>query len=243
MRHAVVHELPALSARAVVALLLKLGAIAILLIAVVAFPAVSQTRGVRTLELKGGDTLRRGELATVYPTRMPVLRESNPVAVMALEAARVTRDSIARQDTPRTDLTQTLADARVIGLRPVEVFDRMSTIIHFDVGSAEIRPDAIAALEGKLDLLRGLPALRIRIEGQADVRGSTASNITLAWARAGAAKVWLTDRGIAADRIEAVGFSAWRPICEGRNESCLWQNRRAEFVIVAGAGGEAPRSR
>ena len=388
MRHAVVHELPALSARAVIALLLKVGAIAIFFIGVLAFPALSQTRGMRTLELNtfgrytdfapatnlqsgvggglrlgyfvhprweleggvgftrvdrmagtatqnvfpllldltynmplgsnelllgggavhndygdydawgtsltagvrvpfgrsaalrvdgtreyvnGGDTLRRhsnwgfrlglswmlpkrsvtsdritigrGELATVYPTRMPLLRESNPVAVMALEAARVTRDSIARNDTALTGRTPTMAEVRLPRLRPVEVYDRMSTVIHFDVGSAEIRPDAVAALEGKLDLLRGMPALRIRIEGQADVRGSTAGNITLAWARAGAAKVWLTDRGIAADRIEAVGFSAWRPICEDRNESCLWQNRRAEFVIVAGADGEAPRSR
>ena len=220
-----------------------MGAIAIFFIGVLALPALSQTRGMRTLELKGRDTIGRGELARVYPTRMPLLLESNPVAVMALEAARVTRDSIARSDVARTGRMQTMAEPRVPHLRPVEVYDRMSTVIHFDVGSTEIRPDAVAALEGKLDLLRGIPALRIRIEGQADVRGSTAGNITLAWARAGAAKVWLTDRGIAADRIEAVGFSAWRPICEDRNESCLWQNRRAEFVIVAGADGEAPRSR
>ena len=68
-----------------------------------------------------------------------------------------------------------------------------------------------------------------------DARGSSADNITLAWTRAVAAKLWLTDRGIASERIEAVGFSAWRPRCEDPYESCWWQNRRAEFVIVAGA--------
>ena len=106
--------------------------------------------------------------------------------------------------------------------------------IHFHVGSAEIRPDAIAALHAKLDLLRGIPALRIRVEGQADVRGSSASNITLAWTRAEAAKHWLTARGIASDRIDAVGFSSWRPICEDPQESCLWQTT-CRVVIVAGA--------
>lgn len=174
-------------------------------------------------------TISRGELATVYPAAMPALRESNPVAIMALETDRAAR-------------TQQLVAARVSGLRAVEVRDRMSTTIHFDVGSSAIRPDAIAALESKLDLLRGIPALQIRIEGQADVRGSNAGNITLAWERANAAKLWLTSRGIPSDRIDAVGFSASRPICEDRHESCLWQNRRAEFVIIAGADADVPRT-
>jgi outer membrane protein OmpA-like peptidoglycan-associated protein len=183
-------------------------------------------------------TISRGELATVYPAQMPLLRESNPVTIMGLETDRAVHDSIARQDSLGAARTQRLAESRIAGLRPVEIEDRMSTTIHFDVGSSEIRPDAMAALEAKLDLLHGLPALRIRIEGQADARGSSADNITLAWTRAGAAKRWLTERGIGSDRIEAVGFSAWRPICEDPYESCWWQNRRAEFVIVAGAGVE-----
>jgi outer membrane protein OmpA-like peptidoglycan-associated protein len=182
-------------------------------------------------------TISRGELATVYPIHMPLLRESNPVTIMGFETDRAVRDSVARLDVLRGDRTQRMPESRVAGLRTVEIEDRMSTTIYFDAGSSEIRPDAIAALEAKLDLLRGIPELRIRIEGQADARGSSADNITLAWTRAGAAKRWLTSRGIAADRIEAVGFSAWRPICADPYESCWWQNRRAEFVIVAGADG------
>lgn len=177
-------------------------------------------------------TIGRGELATVYPVHMPALRESNPVAIMQLEADRAGRDPFA----------QGVAGVRVAGLRSIEMHDRMSMAVHFDVGSAVIRPDAIAALEAKLDLLRGIPAMRIRIEGQADARGSSASNTTLAWTRAEAAKRWLTTRGIASDRIDAVGFSSWRPVCEGSQESCLWQNRRAEFVIVAGAAADIPRT-
>ncbi len=172
--------------------------------------------------------IRRGELAPAYPRPMPRLTESNPVAILQLETDRVTRDAAFN-------------GARMAGLRPIEMHDRMGMAIHFDVGSAEIRPDAIAALDSKLALLRGVPALRIRIEGQADARGSSASNTTLAWTRAEAAKRWLTARGIASDRIDAVGFSSWHPICEDRHESCLWQNRRAEFVIVAGTGADVPR--
>jgi outer membrane protein OmpA-like peptidoglycan-associated protein len=183
-------------------------------------------------------TFSRDELILVDFIRMPVLRESNPVAIMNLETERVRRDSASRQESIRTERTQRLAEARVAGLRRVELYDRMSTTIHFDIGSSEIRPDASAALESKLDLLREIPALRIRIEGQADVRGSSASNITLAWKRAEAAKLWLTNRGVANDRIEVVGFGEGRPICEDSHESCWSQNRRNEFVIVAGAGAD-----
>ncbi len=180
-------------------------------------------------------TVGRAGLATVDLVRMPLLRESDPVAILGLEAERVRHDAASRQDSIRGERTQQLTEARVAGLPRVELYDRMSTTIHFDVGSSEIRPDAIAALDAKLDLLRKIPALRIRIEGQADVRGTNAANIPLAWKRAGAAKLWLTNRGIAADRIEAVGFGELRPLCGDSHESCWWQNRRDEFVIVAGA--------
>ena len=179
-------------------------------------------------------TTSHNGLVMVSPVRMPLLRESDPVVIMQLETDRAARGAVARQSSLSDDRTRELARARVAGLRTVEIRDRMSTTIHFDAGSSEIRPDAIAALEAKLDLLHGIPALRIRIEGQADVRGSSADNITLAWARAEAAKRWLTKRGIASDRLDAVGFSAQRPLCEDRYESCWWQNRRVEFVIVAG---------
>ena len=110
-----------------------------------------------------------------------------------------------------------------------------------NAGSFEIRPDAFAALDAELDLLRGIPALRIRIEGQADARGSSANNIALAWARAAAAKVWLTDRGI--PPIASTQWASARGVrsVKAVSESCLWQNRRAEFVIIAGADADVPR--
>ena len=171
-------------------------------------------------------TRPRGELATVNRRTMPLLRESDPVAIMALETDRAAR-------------AQRLAEARGFGLGAVEVQNRLSAMIRFGVGSSVLRSDAVAALQSMFDWLRGMPALQIRIEGQGDAVDSSATNITLAWARAEAAKLWLASRGIPSDRIDAVAFSASRLICEGPSESCLWQNRRAEFVIVAG-GDAAP---
>ena len=224
MRHAIVQDPPALDARSIIAFLLKVTVVALFLLAVLGAGAFAQQ-------------------PSVTRAQMPLLRESDPVAIMRLESSRATRDSIAHQNSLRSDSRPHLADVRVVALLPVEVSDRMGTTIHFDVGRSEIRDDAVVAMEGKLDLLRGLPEMRIRIEGQADTRGSNAYNIGLAWSRAGAAKLWLTDRGIASDRIDAVGFSSRRPICQDAQESCWWQNRRAEFVIVAGADTDVPRTR
>lgn len=197
MQHAVVYEPPTLGARAIIRALLKLAGIAILLTALLAFPALSQQMGVRTLDV----------------VRMPLLRESDPVAIMGLETARARRDSASRQDSR----------------------DGVDATIHFDVGSSKVRSDASVTLGETLVLLRSFSALRIRIEGQADVPGSTAYDITLAWDRAGAAKLWLTNHGMDPDRIDAVGYSEGRPLCGSRISACSLGIRRDEFLIVAGA--------
>jgi outer membrane protein OmpA-like peptidoglycan-associated protein len=175
-------------------------------------------------------TTRFARPATLSPVRMPLLRESDPVAIMGLETERARRDSASRQDSIRTERTRRLA-ADVGNATPR---DGVGATIHFDIGSSRIRSDASVALEETLDLLRRVPSLRIRIEGQADARGSTAYNITLAWDRAGAAKVWLTNHGMDPDRIDAVGYREGLPICEERNDACWSRMRSDEFVIVAG---------
>lgn len=159
------------------------------------------------------------------------------------ETAAMTIDRTMMAERPPARLLPAASPVPIAHLAVAEARDRMGLTIRFDVGSAAIRGDAVAALEAKLDLLRGLPALRVRIEGQADVRGSTADDITLAWARAGAAKLWLINRGISANRIDVIGYGAGRPVCDDSAEACPWQNHRDKFVIVAGADLDVPESR
>jgi outer membrane protein OmpA-like peptidoglycan-associated protein len=157
---------------------------------------------------------------------------------MQLETERARRDSTARQDSIRGKRTPRLA--ATVG--KARLPDGVGATIHFDVGSSRIRSDASVTLGETLQLLRNLPALRIRIEGQADVPGSTAYDITLAWDRAGATKVWLSNHGLDPDRIDAVGYSEGRPLCEGRIDTCSSPIRRDEFLIVAGADPVVPAS-
>jgi len=59
--------------------------------------------------------------------------------------------------------------------------------------------------------------MRIRIEGNADERGSDEYNLALGQRRAASAKRYLVDHGIAADRFDLVSYGEERPVCTEHN--------------------------
>lgn len=52
---------------------------------------------------------------------------------------------------------------------------------------------------------------------------------------AAAVKRYLVARGVEESRLETVSFGEQRPVCQTADEPCWQQNRRAEFVLIAGA--------
>jgi peptidoglycan-associated lipoprotein len=106
--------------------------------------------------------------------------------------------------------------------------------IYFDFDSASLRSDQRSNAEAKVPILTANPALRIRIEGNADERGSAEYNIALGMRRAAEMKRFLTERGVDGGRIETVSFGEERPVCTAHEESCWQQNRRDDFRITAG---------
>ena len=109
--------------------------------------------------------------------------------------------------------------------------------IYFDFDKSNIRPDAEATLQRKLPWLNANPGMRIRIEGNADERGSDEYNLALGQRRAASAKKWLVDHGVAADRFDLVSYGEERPVCTEHNEACWQQNRRDDFRIVTYPSG------
>jgi peptidoglycan-associated lipoprotein len=104
--------------------------------------------------------------------------------------------------------------------------------IYFDFDKSDIRTDAAATLDRKIPWLQANPGMRIRIEGNADERGSDEYNLALGQRRAAAAKRYLVERGIDAARFDLVSYGEERPVCTEHDESCWQQNRRDDFVIV-----------
>lgn len=138
----------------------------------------------------------------------------SPPAVVVVDRSAAVADSIRRAtEAARATMLQT---------------------IYFEYNSDELRSDARATLDDKLRVLNANPQARIRIEGHTDERGSDQYNLALGRRRADQAKRYLADRGIDASRIETMSFGRERPAASGSNEEAWAQNRRGEFVIIAG---------
>jgi peptidoglycan-associated lipoprotein len=142
------------------------------------------------------------------------------------EAARLKarEDSIAAA---RALASKTAAELKAALLAPV----------YFDYDKAELREDTRAALEAKLPVLQANSALKVRVQGHTDERGSDEYNLALGQRRAASVKRWFADRGVDERRIEIVSFGRERPAVTGEDEAARSKNRRAEFEILA--GGEA----
>ncbi len=110
--------------------------------------------------------------------------------------------------------------------------------IYFDFDKSDIRPDAAATLDRKVPWLQANPGMRIRIEGNADNRGSDEYNLALGQRRAAAARHYLADRGIDAGRFDLVSYGEERPVCSETpmTEACHQLNRRDDFRIVTVGG-------
>jgi peptidoglycan-associated lipoprotein len=120
--------------------------------------------------------------------------------------------------------------------------EALTTAVLFEFDRSELNAAQTSLLDMKIPVMRANPNVRIRVIGNADERGSDEYNLALGMRRANAAKRYLTDHGIDESRIDITTYGEERPVCADHEETCWVQNRRDEFVIVA--GGEslvAPR--
>jgi peptidoglycan-associated lipoprotein len=144
----------------------------------------------------------------------------------------------ARPATPTNDAAARQREADAARQREAELASMRATLaemVFFDYDRSEIRADSRAMLDRKARVLRDQPAVRIRIEGHADERGSTEYNLALGSRRAESVKSYLAGLGIGVGRIETTTYGESRPLARGSDEAAWARNRRAEFAVTAGA--------
>ncbi|HEV7659810.1 MAG TPA: OmpA family protein [Allosphingosinicella sp.] len=83
---------------------------------------------------------------------------------------------------------------------------RTGARLDFESGEAALTPAARETVEGVARQMTANSRLEVFIEGHADRRGTEAANIELAGRRAEAAAAYLTERGVAADRITTISW-------------------------------------
>jgi peptidoglycan-associated lipoprotein len=111
-----------------------------------------------------------------------------------------------------------------------EMFNQNIKDAFFDYDKYDIRADAQQALAGDAQFLKTHPTIKFTIEGHCDERGSTEYNLGLGDNRANAAKQFLVQQGISADRIRTISYGKEKPFCTEHTEECWQQNRRAHLV-------------
>ena len=124
------------------------------------------------------------------------------------------------------------------GIQPGSTQDFVVNIgdrIYFDFDAYDLRADAQPVLANQAAWLVRYPAVKVRIEGNADERGTREYNLALGARRANSVRDFLVAHGVAANRIETISFGKERPIAEGSDEAAWAQNRNAHTAITEGA--------
>lgn len=110
--------------------------------------------------------------------------------------------------------------------------------IYFDTDKATLKPESEGTLNQVLALLKGKPELRLAVAGHTDSQASDSYNLDLSKRRAQAVVKWLTDKGIAADRLEAQGFGETQPVADNETPAGRALNRRVEIRDLTRQGRE-----
>ncbi len=113
----------------------------------------------------------------------------------------------------------------------VNVGDR----VYFDTDQSSVRADAQGILSAQAAWLNRYPGVKIRIEGNADERGTREYNFALGARRAQSVSEFLTAKGVDPSRISTISYGKEQPINPGSDEDAWAQNRNAHTTLTAGA--------
>ena len=106
--------------------------------------------------------------------------------------------------------------------------------IQFDYNSAVIKPTSTITLNTVLETLKQNPDIKVAINAHSDQTGKAGYNLRLSEKRAASAMTYLTNKGIAADRLISKGYGETQPLfdCKKCTNKQNEANRRIEFVII-----------
>ena len=104
----------------------------------------------------------------------------------------------------------------------------------FAYDSWTISEDGRQALNRDAEWMKSNPSAQVKVEGHCDERGTSAYNLVLGEKRAKAARNYLVELGVGANRLSVVSYGKERPFCNEHAESCYQQNRRGHLVVKTG---------
>lgn len=174
----------------------------------------------------------------------PVPLAPVPVSTSSDSLNRARADSMA-EAARRADLARARAEQDSLralrdqnGAGAADAMSILSATIYYDYDQAQLSDAARTLLLAKAKVMQAQPALRVRITGHTDERGSSEYNLALGLRRAAEAKTFLVANGADAAHIEISSMGEEQPAVQGDSEEAWSRNRRAEFVPLSGSEGK-----
>lgn len=99
--------------------------------------------------------------------------------------------------------------------------------VHFDRDDTVLHPDDYPVLQQLAQCLRDDRAQTLRIDGNADERGTTDYNLALGDRRARSVAGYLELLGVPRGQLATVSYGKEKPLCAEHDETCWRENRRA----------------
>lgn len=132
--------------------------------------------------------------------------------------------------TPATDIKENSDEPKLEVQTALETKDAGLTSVFFDFDQYILDEDSKADIKDNAGILLNY-SKPIRVEGNADARGSDEYNYALALKRATEVKNRLISEGVK-NQIDVVSYGESKPICADANEDCFGKNRRVDFKTV-----------
>ena len=102
--------------------------------------------------------------------------------------------------------------------------------VYFDFDKYEVKPEFRALVEAHAKYLVEHPQASVRLEGNADERGSREYNLALGQKRSVAVKSVMNLLGVPDKQIETISYGEEKPRALGHGEASWAENRRADIV-------------
>lgn len=121
-----------------------------------------------------------------------------------------------------------VGDGRALDTSRADLLSQRRVYFAFD--SSAIDDESRAVVEAHAAHLTANPALKLRLEGHCDERGTREYNLALGERRAQAVERLARVLGVTASRISTISYGEEKPVASEHDESAWRQNRRVEIL-------------
>ncbi len=180
---------------------------------------------------RAGDAVKaEATVAALQTDKTGLLEEKTALLNDKNQLTEVNRSLSAKLD----DLTHTVEAAQSAKQDGSEVLDGLQGDVLFRTGSAEITPEIAHQIQVLAQAVAKSPALKVRVDGYADPRGTVDANLQLSAARANAVRDLFLASGISEQVLEVNAYGKSQSVAADNDGYAL--ERRVRLTLQAQGG-------